>query len=193
MKIAITGHTKGIGKACADLFNHHTIYGYTRSNGYDISDPEKIFKNAEECDVFINNAYWRKYQVDLFKLFYNSWEHTNKHIINVNTIVKYPREVPILERYKSDKIALQNAVDEVYLGPKGHGTCKVTNINPGRVATGQVENYEYITSYNWEKGGEFTTHDPKPPYPSLDPVEVAKVIKWCVEQDFNIYDITLSR
>ena len=25
MKIAITGHTKGIGKACADLFNHHTI------------------------------------------------------------------------------------------------------------------------------------------------------------------------
>ena len=57
MKIAITGHTRGIGKACADVFRHDTIYGYSRSNGYDIKDAEDIFKSAEDCDVFINNAY----------------------------------------------------------------------------------------------------------------------------------------
>ena len=102
MKIAITGHTRGIGKACADVFRHHTIYGYSRSNGYDIKDAEDIFKSAEDCDVFINNAYSHKHQIDLFNLFYNSWEHTNKHIINVNSIVKYPIQKPVLEKYKKD-------------------------------------------------------------------------------------------
>ena len=172
MKIAITGHTKGIGKACADLFRHHTIYGYSRSNGYDINEPEEIFKSAEDCDVFINNAYSHRHQIDLFNLFYDSWEHTDKHIINVNSIVKYPIQKPVLEKYKKDKVALQNAVDDVYLGAKAHGSCKVTNINPGLVAT---------------------RSDVKYTHPALDPIEVAKTIQWCVEQDFNVYDITISK
>ena len=25
------------------------------------------------------------------------------------------------------------------------------------------------------------------------PIEVAKTIQWCVEQDFNVYDITISK
>ena len=38
MKIAITGHTKGIGKACFDLFNtDNNCIGFSRSNGFDIS------------------------------------------------------------------------------------------------------------------------------------------------------------
>ena len=56
-------------------------------------------------------------KIDLFNLFYNSWEHTNKHIINVNSIVKYLQR-SVLEKYKKDKVALQNAVDDVYMGAK---------------------------------------------------------------------------
>ena len=170
MRIAITGHTKGIGKACADIFSEHEVLGFSRSNGFDINEPEEIFKSAEDCDVFINNAYSHRHQIDLFNLFYNSWEDTNKHIINVNSIVKYPIQRPILEKYKKDKVALQSAVDDVYLGAKGHGSCKVTNINPGLVATRQDVKY---------------TH------PALEPIEVAKTIQWCVEQKFNVYDITM--
>ncbi len=170
MRIAITGHTKGIGKACADIFSEHEVLGFSRSNGFDINEPEEIFKSAGDCDVFINNAYSHRHQIDLFNLFYNSWEDTNKHIINVNSIVKYPIQRPILEKYKKDKVALQNAVDDVYLGAKGHGSCKVTNINPGLVATRQDVKY---------------TH------PALEPIEVAKTIQWCVEQKFNVYDITM--
>ena len=170
MRIAITGHTKGIGKACADIFSEHEVLGFSRSNGFDINEPEEIFKSAEDCNVFINNAYSHRHQIDLFNLFYNSWEDTNKHIINVNSIVKYPIQRPILEKYKKDKVALQNAVDDVYLGAKGHGSCKVTNINPGLVATRQDVKY---------------TH------PALEPIEVAKTIQWCVEQKFNVYDITM--
>ncbi len=193
-KIAITGHTKGIGKACVDLFRNHKIYGYSRSNGFDINEPEKIFENAESCDVFINNAYWKTCQIDLFNLFYKGWEHTDKHIINVNTIVKYPKEVAYNKRVKKDKVALQNAVDDVYLGPKGHSSCKVTNINPGKVATKFNAKYDYVTSYNWNKGGVMETKpDDGDTEPALDPMEVAKTILWCIEQDFNVYDITILR
>ena len=39
MKIAITGHTKGIGKALYDnLSQQHEVEGYSRSNGFDISN-----------------------------------------------------------------------------------------------------------------------------------------------------------
>ena len=40
MKIAITGHTKGIGKAIADLYPN--VIGFSRSKGYDISVLDKI-------------------------------------------------------------------------------------------------------------------------------------------------------
>ena len=40
MKIAITGHTKGIGKAIADLYPN--VIGFSRSNGYDISKLDTI-------------------------------------------------------------------------------------------------------------------------------------------------------
>ena len=58
MKIAITGHTNGIGKACYDLLSQeHQVIGFSRSSDYDINDPESIFSSAKDSDVFINNAY----------------------------------------------------------------------------------------------------------------------------------------
>ena len=44
-KIAITGHTKGIGKAIADLYSkkNYEVIGLSRSNGYDMSsDQDKM-------------------------------------------------------------------------------------------------------------------------------------------------------
>ena len=41
MKIAITGHSKGIGKACSDLLSaEHEVIGLSRSNGYNIDEVE---------------------------------------------------------------------------------------------------------------------------------------------------------
>ena len=59
MKIAITGHSKGLGRS---VFNHfqakgHTVMGFSRSNGYDISkDQDKILEKIQGFDVFFNNA-----------------------------------------------------------------------------------------------------------------------------------------
>ena len=51
-KIAIIGHTKGIGRAIADLYKskNYEVIGLSRSNGYDlITDQEKIMEQIEGC------------------------------------------------------------------------------------------------------------------------------------------------
>ena len=47
MKVVITGHTKGIGKSVFDLLNDkgYDVVGLSRSNGFDISEAQKV---AEE-------------------------------------------------------------------------------------------------------------------------------------------------
>jgi nucleoside-diphosphate-sugar epimerase len=60
MKIGITGHTSGLGKA---IYNHfvsqgHEVIGMSRSTGHTIPEArEDIVKIAESCDVFFNNAH----------------------------------------------------------------------------------------------------------------------------------------
>ncbi len=61
MKVAITGHKRGIGKACADLFtaDGHQVVGFSRTDGFDIRDPDvrkRIVEQSMDADVFINNA-----------------------------------------------------------------------------------------------------------------------------------------
>ena len=58
MKIAITGHKHGIGKAFAEqLSTHgHTIIGISRSDGENIRRTAHTAILIEPCDLFINNA-----------------------------------------------------------------------------------------------------------------------------------------
>jgi short-subunit dehydrogenase len=58
MKIAITGHTAGIGQALAEIYssNGHEIVGLSRRNGYNIRSTSKVVSMIEPCDIFINNA-----------------------------------------------------------------------------------------------------------------------------------------
>jgi short-subunit dehydrogenase len=55
----ITGHTTGLGLA---LFNHFKnkgwdVEGYSRSNGYDLTDVDSLVEKIYGADLFINNAY----------------------------------------------------------------------------------------------------------------------------------------
>ena len=59
-KIAIIGHTKGIGRAIADLYKskNYEVIGLSRSNGYDlITDQEKIMEQIEGCGFVVINAH----------------------------------------------------------------------------------------------------------------------------------------
>ena len=58
MKIAITGHSAGIGQALAKQYEArgHEIVGLSKRYGHNIKTIPKIADHIEPCDMFINNA-----------------------------------------------------------------------------------------------------------------------------------------
>tara|TARA_R110001592_G_scaffold84749_6_gene250402 strand:+ start:1529 stop:2116 length:588 start_codon:yes stop_codon:yes gene_type:complete len=72
-KIAIIGHTKGIGKAIADLYErkNYTVIGLSRSNGHDIvTEQDKILEQIEGCGLVVINAHAGRGQLHLLKRIY---------------------------------------------------------------------------------------------------------------------------
>ena len=91
MKYAITGHTRGIGEAIYHKLSPNII-GFSRTNGYDINDPDsraRIIAEIQDCDVFINNAVSERGrgQVLIFQELYNLWKDLDKKIINVGSAI----------------------------------------------------------------------------------------------------------
>jgi hypothetical protein len=131
MKIAITGTTQGLGQHLKQVFEQHghKVLEFNRSNGYDIKQPQRIVDEAQDCDLFINNAYDGYGQVDLLYSLVDCWEkQNNKFIINIgseqtrrwsnhhgNTIVPFDwREGQRSIQYRSHKLSLTEASNYLY-------------------------------------------------------------------------------
>ena len=55
MKIAITGHSRGLGRALAKCLSvNFEVIGFSRSNGYNIANIHEVIKDSLDCDIFIN-------------------------------------------------------------------------------------------------------------------------------------------
>ena len=68
MKIAITGHTAGLGKELFEHYNSlgHTVLGISRSTGFDIvSGQDEIVTAISGYDLFINNTHHNNCQSEL--------------------------------------------------------------------------------------------------------------------------------
>lgn len=87
MKIAITGHSAGIGQALAKIYEAqgHEIIGLSRRNGYNIRSLPKVAGMIEPCDMFINNAQVGYAQTELFFEVWRRWRGQQKYIVNVGT------------------------------------------------------------------------------------------------------------
>ena len=90
MLIGITGHTRGIGRSLSDTFkkNNHHITGFSQSIGFNIGNSEsrkKILEQANNFDIFINNAYHPTGQIEILKEILDLWKDTNKIIINISS------------------------------------------------------------------------------------------------------------
>jgi len=183
MKIAITGHTNGIGKACYDLLSQeHQVIGFSRSSGYDINDPESIFLSAKDNDVFINNAYSGTAQSTLFQMFFQAWENSDKTIVNMGSKTMYLTKMRLLSEpnsgsllYAGDKKHLEHVVD-THVFANQFKRCRVININPGYTDTGMMPNSARTLGFE-----------------SLSLEKLAEVIKWALDQpqDVEIYDISI--
>ena len=179
MKIAITGHSKGIGKACFDLLSkEHNVIGFSRSNGFNIKEPKKIFSASVGCDVFINNAYIMNTddQLNLFKIFFKEWkDNPNKFIVNIGSKSKYYPYNPNMPNlttnfrsskgYNDSKTELAKVIyDKQLFTPK---KCRISNINPGYTNTDLIA--RLVNKVNM-----------------LSPQEVANTVKWVIEQPKHI-------
>jgi NADP-dependent 3-hydroxy acid dehydrogenase YdfG len=138
MKIAITGHTAGIGQALATVYDSlgHEIVGLSRRNGYNIRGTPKVATMIEPCDMFINNAQVGFAQTELLFEMSKRWKGTGKHIVNISTIMtQHP--VPVVPgldmmEYRVQKVALEEAVKQLR-----HQALDIrfTIVRPGKINT----------------------------------------------------------
>jgi NAD(P)-dependent dehydrogenase (short-subunit alcohol dehydrogenase family) len=140
MKIAITGHTSGIGLALFEHFQtNHTCIGFSRSNGYNISNPAdraRILLESLDADVFINNAYnnWDNSQFLMLEKVASQWAGRDKLIINSASIITDSRR-PIndpAEKYVQTKMLLDNFTKDY------RGLPYISNLKFGWVDTPRV-------------------------------------------------------
>ncbi len=183
MKIAITGHTKGIGKACAELYERegHEIIGLSRSNGFDISNVNMCAMKIVPCDMFINNAYLGTYQSQLFEIICNQWRSQYKTIVNIGSRAKYDHN-RTGSIYSQDKVHLHRTSEYVaYNQGADNKKVRVININPGWVDTDMA---------NLNLAPDST----KPPADKMMTAEyIADMVKWCTDMpyDVEIFDLSL--
>lgn len=109
MKVAITGHSRGLGLALDNELSKrgHQVLGFSRTNGYDINDVQirkDIIHLVNGCDVFINNAYSHNAQFDLLEKITTQWQDQKKIIINVNSKSIFAPVLPqSMQQYAEDK------------------------------------------------------------------------------------------
>ena len=147
-RIAITGHTRGIGK---ELWNRleergFELKGFSKSTGYNLQRVSTCKKVVQEvvdwnADVFINNAYVPDNQVRLLYLMYEHWENKPRLIVNLSatssdSITNFS-QMGYNENwtpYVSDKARLDWASLQLANMYK-HGKCRVSLVKPGFVDT----------------------------------------------------------
>lgn len=134
MKIALTGHTRGIGKHLYEIFvKDHEITGFSTSNGFDISKEEiqdQIVDLCKNFDVFINNAWHPTGQKNLLLKFLKIWDNdSTKIIINIGSKVSFFPQ--LRHNYVESKIEIQKIIEERFLKPYP----QIINCIPGVVDT----------------------------------------------------------
>lgn len=144
MKIAITGHKKGIGKAFAEQLSAkgHEIVGISRSDGENIRRTAHTASIIEPCDLFINNAISMYAQTELLYEVWHRWQDSEQphYIWNISTMVcewTEDKEINGLTmrqtmEYRNQKMALELA--HAQLTAQSSKT-KMELIRPGSVKT----------------------------------------------------------
>jgi len=140
VKIAITGHTAGIGKSFAAYLSirGHEIVGLSKREGNNIRNIPKIVEQIVDCDMWINNAQSGYTQTELLYKISDAWNgNRDKMIWIISTMMTRDPGVPdipgqpwtALAEYKNQKRSLEDAFQQL------KNKCKMCLIRPGAVAT----------------------------------------------------------
>ena len=138
MKIAITGHTKGLGAELAARFSKlpdTEVLGFARSNGFDLyrqSQREEALSNIVQSDIFINNTHLGFGQMELLGKVFLAWQDKpSKIIINISSEASYHQK-DSLRPYAIQKVALDEQAKQLQRDNRGP---KIINVRPGYFET----------------------------------------------------------
>ena len=181
-KIAVIGHTKGIGKAIAKLYKKKgfEIVGLSRSNGYNLeNNQEEIIKKLADCHLIVINAYAGRGQFELLKRIYGAFSYKNKKVAVITSTSGTPQgkdEDNISADYgwycwhKENLIRyISELQEELFNKP-----LSVYDICPDVVDTDMIKGM-------WEG------------LPKLKTDEVADAVRYCFESPFNINKLVLQK
>lgn len=150
-KVAVTGHTSGIGKEIYEYCQFHgaLVKGYSRSNGFDLKEGTgDTIINAilrDDPDIVFNHAWYPRAQNKILKILHTQWVDREKVIINTGSATCYYSIGASI--YESDKAELRDyciakATDYPY-----KNKCRLHNVSMGwtnsKILDG-VEDGEYF-------------------------------------------------
>ena len=135
MKIAITGHTSGLGKSFFDILTDqgHTVLGFSKSNGYDLRDYSRvteIINQVHGFDFFINNAKPDYAQSQILYRLAREWESGTVVSIGSKAVINHPGWIDTyLLEYLTQKISLTHAHQML----ETLANCKLILIHPDHI------------------------------------------------------------
>ena len=185
-KIAVIGHTRGIGKAIADLYRNrnYQVVGLSRTNGYDlISNQEEIMEKIQDCGLVVLNAHAGRGQLNLLKRIYgrHSFNNMKVAVITSTSGTDEGQDFNAFESWnkfeyvqycESKKELMEYIVelqDELISKP-----LSVYDVCPDVVDTD-------MTKGVWED------------LPKLQAKEVAEAVRYCFDATFNVNKIVIQK
>ena len=181
-KIAIIGHTRGIGKAIADLYQkkNYTVVGLSSSNGYDLQCSQvEIMEQLDDCQLIVLNAYVGRGQMTLLKRIYGKFVFEDKKVAVITSTSGTPMgedeellDPEYAEYCKNKKILIEyieQLQQELMNKP-----LSVYDVCPDVVDTD-------MTKGLWED------------LPKLKADEVAEAVRYCFESTFNVNKMVMQK
>ena len=185
-KIAVIGHTKGIGKAISDLYKrkNYEVVGMSRSNGFDIMhNQEKIMEKIKDCTLVVLNAHKDRGQLTLLKRIYG------QHSFNKMKVAAITSTSGTNEGEDYNEFEMWDKFEYVQY-------CEI-----------KKELIEYIASLQEELMSKpLSVYDVCPDVvdtdmtkglweslPKLTASEVAEAVRYCFEATFNINKIVIQK
>lgn len=166
MRVALTGHTRGVGKAIADEVRKRgwDLVGFSRSNEYDIVNPIPIIEAARDCDIFVNNAHFGYAQVVLLWSMAKTWaDQPDKLIVSMGSLAADGIK-PGRGLYAIYKKALDGLTEQLQSDPTIR--CRISILRFGYVDTDMVAHVDA---------------------PKLGPSEVARQLFHIIDQPQGMY------
>jgi NAD(P)-dependent dehydrogenase (short-subunit alcohol dehydrogenase family) len=181
-KIAIVGHTRGIGKAIADLYRkkNYTVVGLSSSNGYDLQCSQvEIMEQLDDCELIVLNAYVGRGQMNLLKRIYGRFVFEDKKVVVITSTSGTPigadEELldPEYVEYCKNKKNLIEYIEQLQQELLNK-PLSVYDVCPDVVDTD-------MTKGLWED------------LPKLKAEEVAETVRYCFDSTFNVNKIVIQK